>query len=605
MQRYRIAVIEPIIEAADPRVVLDLDRGDGQLAHRLAALCRERDIALHVAHPDPSFDPEALEQLGGDAVRVQRAGAVRAASECTDVGVAIVDADPNWYTVMQVLQELESRARQDGHEPPVVVVHDVRWPFGRRDGYRDPEAIPEGARQPAGRDGVVPGRRGLDPEGLQTGLWHALSDDGDRNGVRTAIEDFAEQSERDWVIADLPGLGGIAVVAEVQLVRGNAALARVLHDLRSPEFLEDHCRRVDMERARAETALQAARRAAAALEAEQRDVAERAATQAGALAAATEAHRAEADDLRAEVRRSQERADALEHELSDARVAVASLQARVAELDAAVREQRADRERLIAAASTGERERAVAETRLEALERSSAAIEAELRSGRDRLERQLAANEQERTQLRIDLTRRDAELQSLRAERTVLQSRVDGDAQRVADAVVAAERVREQLGRAEAARERERQALADAERRAGILEREVEARTNELGATRDQERLLSSRTADLDRQLVAAQGDLRTHRAARETLEAEREVVRAQLERAIASRSWRLGHKTTMLMRRLTFRRPQSDAGALDKALQTVSRPLPAAQLPAAESDMRPILRSWAQEPSQQSTTRS
>ena len=416
--------------------------------------------------------------------------------------------------------------------------------------------------------------------------------------MRTAIEDFVEQSERDWVIADLPGLGGIAVVAAAKAVRGNAALARVLDGLRSPEFLEDHCRRVDMERARAETGLQAARRAAAALEAEGREVAERAATQAGALAAATEAHRAEADDLRAELRRSQEHADALDHELTDARVAVASLQARVAELDAAVREQRADRERLIAAASTGERERAVAETRLEALERSSAAIEAELRGGRDRVERQLTANEQERTQLRIDLTRRDTELESLRAERTVLQSRVDGDAQRVADAVVAAERVREQLGRAEAARERERQSLADAERRGGMLERELEARTNELAATRDQERLLTARAADLD-------GELRTHRAVRETLEAEREIVRAQLERAVASRSWRLGHKTTMLMRRLTFRRPQNDAGALDTALQTVSRPLPAAQLPPAESDMRPILRSWAQESSQQSTTRS
>ena len=72
-------------------------------------------------------------------------------------------------------------------------------------------------------------------------------------------------------------------------------------------------------------------------------------------------------------------------------------------------------------------------------------------------------------------------------------------------------------------------------------------------------------------------------RAVRESPRTERETVRAQLERAIVRARGGWADKTTTPTRRLTFRRPQSDAGALDKALETVSRPLPAAPVAPAE----------------------
>ena len=86
---------------------------------------------------------------------------------------ALIDGDHNWYTVYNELQLLAEVAREAGAPLPVLIMHDVGWPYGRRDLYYAPEQIPEEFRQPYAQRGMRPGharccpRRRAEPDDVQ------------------------------------------------------------------------------------------------------------------------------------------------------------------------------------------------------------------------------------------------------------------------------------------------------------------------------------------------------------------------------------------------------------------------------------------------------
>ena len=82
--------------------------------------------------------------------------------------------------------------------------HDVCWPHGRRDDYYAAEQIPEADRHPVGGGKLVPGDPGVHDHGLEYPR-SAAREGGPRNGVLTAIEDFAEGRD-DLRLVDRPRL---------------------------------------------------------------------------------------------------------------------------------------------------------------------------------------------------------------------------------------------------------------------------------------------------------------------------------------------------------------------------------------------------------------
>jgi hypothetical protein len=99
---------------------------------------------------------------------------------------------------------------------------------------------------------------------------------------------------------------------------------------------------------------------------------------------------------------------------------------------------------------------------------------------------------------------------------------------------------------------------AEAERdRLALLGAELRGETQRLG----------SRLEEAQREHEAARELLeREHGAARERLERLLSAVQADVARAAASRAWRLGHGTALLVARVTLRRPDTES-ALDRAL--------------------------------------
>jgi len=151
-----------------------------------------------------------------------------------EIDAWMVDGDHNWYTVYSELKAIERVCKRD-NRPLLAFCHDVGWPCGRRDLYYAPERIPAAFLHPHSHDAglrlesdaLLP-KRGFRGAGQFAFATHA---GGPRNGVLTAVEDFANESEvagKPLACAIVPGPFGLAVLFDRAAPWAQAVAAALL-----------------------------------------------------------------------------------------------------------------------------------------------------------------------------------------------------------------------------------------------------------------------------------------------------------------------------------------------------------------------------------------
>jgi GT2 family glycosyltransferase/glycosyltransferase involved in cell wall biosynthesis len=240
-------LIQPLLDALRPRVIVEVGVEVGTVTGPLLRWAQEHDAVVHAIDPDPTLNVDRLVAEHGERLNFHRSKSLDVLGAIAGVDLALIDGDHNWYTVINELRALERRAREDGNEPPVILLHDVGWPYGRRDLYYDPTAIPEAHRQPHARLGVVPGRVELGP-GLNDHLENALLEGTAANGVLSAVEDFVAESDMQWQMCSIPGLCGMAILASDTALEQRAPLRALLDSIDTPAFLRAHCEAIEQAR---------------------------------------------------------------------------------------------------------------------------------------------------------------------------------------------------------------------------------------------------------------------------------------------------------------------------------------------------------------------
>jgi cephalosporin hydroxylase len=228
-------VVEPILRASQARRVVEIGALRGETTvQALDAL--GPDAELHVIDPLPEFDPEEHERRFPGRYVFHRDLSLKVLPGASAFDLALVDGDHNWYTVYHELCALRDAARRERRPLPVLILHDVGWPYGRRDLYYEPSQIPPEYRQPHDRRGMRPGRAKLLPAGgFNITLHNAVEEGGPRNGVMTALEDFMAEHDQPLRRVVLPIYYGLAIVAEERLLTDRPALVELLDELESPE----------------------------------------------------------------------------------------------------------------------------------------------------------------------------------------------------------------------------------------------------------------------------------------------------------------------------------------------------------------------------------
>jgi cephalosporin hydroxylase len=228
-------IIEPALVAAGATRVVEIGAERGwTTVQLLRALGPESEV--HVIDPVPRFDPSEHARRFPGRYFFHRDISHNVLPDLPACDAALVDGDHNWFTVYHELRTLRDKAREAAVPMPLLVMHDVCWPFGRRDLYYAPERIPEKFRHPYDTRGIIPERVELAKEGgLSQGYHNAVREGGARNGVATALDDFIAEHDRPLRRVLLPIWYGLALVAEQDLLDVRPELAALLDRLEGAE----------------------------------------------------------------------------------------------------------------------------------------------------------------------------------------------------------------------------------------------------------------------------------------------------------------------------------------------------------------------------------
>jgi hypothetical protein len=237
------SVIAPTLEGAAARRVVEIGALRGQTTVRLLELLGP-EAELHVIDPVPQFDPAEHERRFPGRYHFHRDISHNVLPTLPAMDAALIDGDHNWYTVYNELKMLAASAREADAPLPVLLLHDVGWPYGRRDLYHAPERIPDQFRHPYAQKGLrLPGRSSrtdlLDRGGFNPTMNNALQEGGPRNGVMTAVEDFMAEHDRALRILVLPVYFSLAIVTEEERIAARPELGRALERLERPELLRE------------------------------------------------------------------------------------------------------------------------------------------------------------------------------------------------------------------------------------------------------------------------------------------------------------------------------------------------------------------------------
>lgn len=247
-------VMLPCLDAVAARSVVEVGAFAGDLTRVLVDWAARSGARVAAIDPSPQDGLVALARERPE-LELIRATSIDALPRIPLPDVVIVDGDHNYFTVGEELRLIGERA--PGAALPLLMFHDVCWPHARRDDYFAAELIPEEHRHPVAGDagGIFPGEPGIRAGGLPYPR-SAAHEGGPRNGVLTAVEDFAagRPGLRLAVVpaffgfgvvwhADAPWAGAIATVLDPW--DRNPLLAR-LEANRVHHLAQSHARRAEL-----------------------------------------------------------------------------------------------------------------------------------------------------------------------------------------------------------------------------------------------------------------------------------------------------------------------------------------------------------------------
>ena len=241
-------LLEPLLVSLRPAQILEIGSDQGATTRALLRFAEAHGAVLHSIDPKPNFDIDQLKREHPNSLVFYKALSLQVLPDLEPVDLALIDGDHNWYTVLNELRLLEKRAVAEGAHPPVVALHDIGWPYGRRDLYYDPDTIPADQRRPFERRGIAPDSDELVDDGINGHLANAKLPAEQHSGVLGAIEDFLEESKQNWRLFKVPGQHGLGVLAVEEVLSERGRTNDLLKETSGVDFLQNRAEIVERDR---------------------------------------------------------------------------------------------------------------------------------------------------------------------------------------------------------------------------------------------------------------------------------------------------------------------------------------------------------------------
>jgi len=230
------AFIKPALDCVDSiKHIVEIGAGKGDKTQLLIEYCRKRNARLTSIDPAPSKEVLALQKEHSDMFTLLDLPSLEALLSLSKYDAILIDGDHNWYTVYHELKLIEKMMTG---EFPLVFLHDVAWPYARRDMYYAPDRIPAEYRLEYKRLAMIQGQSELVEDSYHD-LCNAVAEGGERNGVRTAVEDFINEFQSQIFFSLNDSHYGLGVLASLDMINRYLPLKGYFSFLDRIYFLED------------------------------------------------------------------------------------------------------------------------------------------------------------------------------------------------------------------------------------------------------------------------------------------------------------------------------------------------------------------------------
>ena len=238
MHRHWNKTILPLIEKIKPKHIVEIGSATGINTNNILDYCRHNNSKLTAIDPKPKFDVNELKDEYGEKFEFFEELSLNALPFLEKFDIILIDGDHNWYTVFSELKSIEQHYQKENGFP-IIILHDICWPYGRRDLYYNPDTIPNDYLLPYAELGMIPNQKELSKDkgmGLNyKGFNNALYEGGDKNGVLTAVEDFIHESPLDLIFYSIPAYHGLGIL----FLKNNNIQEIVENIIDYPSIMED------------------------------------------------------------------------------------------------------------------------------------------------------------------------------------------------------------------------------------------------------------------------------------------------------------------------------------------------------------------------------
>ena len=205
-------VVRPLLCELKGRNLLEIGAFKGDHTRLLLEYCDTFDANLIVI--EPSVTP-SLQEVVSSSTRVRLfAEKSHEALPRVDAPVeaVLLEGDLNYYTVRGDLVGIEELSIRQNVTFPIVFFANASWPYARRDMYYDPEGLPATGMHDCASMGMTPWSSELEEGMINYPFANARHENGPKNGVLTAVEDFINESQLPLRLFRLPINHGLGII---------------------------------------------------------------------------------------------------------------------------------------------------------------------------------------------------------------------------------------------------------------------------------------------------------------------------------------------------------------------------------------------------------
>ena len=211
MNRFWEKIMLPIIKFANSKYIVEIGAEKGINTKNILNYCLNYDAKLVSIDPNPLFDVDKLHSQYGERFCLFRDLSLDRLPFLENYDCVLIDGDHNYYTVFHELKVIDKKFNQNNF--PLIFLHDVSWPYGRRDLYYNPDNIPDEFLNEYSKLGLYPDEEKLlDEGGFNSYLFNANDENTPKNGVLTAIEDYIENTSLNLDFHLFPAFYGLGII---------------------------------------------------------------------------------------------------------------------------------------------------------------------------------------------------------------------------------------------------------------------------------------------------------------------------------------------------------------------------------------------------------